>query len=207
MKCPTCLGEGTVKPVIEFDGREAIWEETCGTCKGTGEAPDGSKRDLIQLHPQAPIRSRLVGTYFEYVNDKQLMSIDGKLVLTKLWHDDVRRPPDETWLWARTNEEAIKILRVGGVTEISLDHDLGLEAVDPDEQGAYRRPGHSPNGTGADLARWMCDHQLVPENISVHSWSRDGVEAIVAVFKERGIDVAVAPYQHRYAEGREDSGR
>jgi hypothetical protein len=118
--------------------------------------------------------------------------------VSKLWHDDVRRPPDDSWLWARTNEDAIEILRAGGVTEISLDHDLGLEDVDPDSEGAYRRVGSSPHGTGADLARWMCDHQLVPAKVSVHSWSPAGAEAIAAVFKRSGFDVMVAPYQHRY---------
>lgn len=119
--------------------------------------------------------------------------------MTKLWHDDIRRPPDDSWLWARTNEQAIEILRAGDVTEISLDHDLGLEAADPDAEGAYRRVGSSPNGTGADLASWICAHEVIPAKVSVHSWSRDGADAIVAVFKKSGIDVTIAPYRHRYA--------
>jgi len=93
----------------------------------------------------------------------------------------------------------MEILRSGSVMEISLDHDLGLEDADPDAEGAYRRVGSSPNGTGADLARWMCDHRLVPARVSVHSWSRDGADAIVAVFKASGIDVTLAPYRQRYA--------
>jgi hypothetical protein len=119
--------------------------------------------------------------------------------MTRLWHDDIRRPPDDSWRWARTNAEAMEILRAGGVTEISIDHDLGLEDADPDEDGAYRRVGSSPNGTGVDLARWMCEHGLVPANVSVHSWSREGADAIVAVFKESGIEVTLVPYRHRYA--------
>ena len=27
----------------------------------------------------------------------------------KLWVDDIRRPPDASWAWARTNAEAIEI--------------------------------------------------------------------------------------------------
>ena len=92
----------------------------------------------------------------------------------------------------------MEILRHGDVTEVSLDHDLGLEDADPDAEGAYRRVGSSPDGTGADLARWMCEHGLVPARVAVHSWSRAGTEAIVAVFRERGIDVTLAPYRHRY---------
>jgi len=118
--------------------------------------------------------------------------------MTKLWHDDVRRPPDDSWLWARTNEEAMAILRTGGVTEISLDYDLGLEDVDPDSEGAYRRVGSSPNGTGLDLARWMCDHDSVPAKVSVHSWNAAGAEALVGVFEERGFRATRSPYRHRY---------
>jgi hypothetical protein len=119
--------------------------------------------------------------------------------MSKVWHDDIRRPPDDSWRWARTNDEAMEILRAGRVTEISLDHDLGLQDADPDAEGAYRRVGSSPDGTGADLARWMCEHGFVPARVSVHSWSMEGADAIVAVFKESGIEVTRAPYRPRYA--------
>jgi hypothetical protein len=117
--------------------------------------------------------------------------------MTKLWHDDVRRPPDDSWLWARTNAQAIEILDAGGVTEASLDYDLGLEDVDPDLDDAYRLIGPSPNGTGEDLARWMCDHRLVPPKLSVHSWNPRGAEAIAAVFEQAGFHALVVPYRHR----------
>ena len=42
----------------------------------------------------------------------------------KLFVDDVRNPPDDTWVVCRTFDEAISHLN-NGVTEISLDHDLG----------------------------------------------------------------------------------
>ncbi len=47
----------------------------------------------------------------------------------KLWVDDLREPPDETWAWVRTSEAAIAVLNMPGVsmltTLISLDYDLG----------------------------------------------------------------------------------
>lgn len=53
----------------------------------------------------------------------------------KLWIDDERDPaqwrPGETWVWAKTAMDAMLILDGGLVTEISFDHDLGLE-VDQD---------------------------------------------------------------------------
>lgn len=53
----------------------------------------------------------------------------------KLWLDDERPPPDDTWTWVRTAGEAIMFLAVhnlvtvGGrdhVTHVSFDHDLGV---------------------------------------------------------------------------------
>lgn len=51
----------------------------------------------------------------------------------RLWFDDIRRPPDASWLWARTLEQAQAILSTVLLEEASLDHDLGLHDVDPDE--------------------------------------------------------------------------
>jgi hypothetical protein len=53
--------------------------------------------------------------------------------MTKLFLDDLRDPPDETWLVRRTAPEFIKLLReIGGSGQagwdgivLSLDHDLG----------------------------------------------------------------------------------
>src|SRR5438309_1594271 len=43
----------------------------------------------------------------------------------KLWLDDIRPTPDDTWTWAKTVPEAIDLLKTGEVTYASLDHDLG----------------------------------------------------------------------------------
>lgn len=46
----------------------------------------------------------------------------------KIWLDDVRPPPDDTWTWAKDSESAISLLRysIEPITEVSLDYDLGL---------------------------------------------------------------------------------
>lgn len=59
----------------------------------------------------------------------------------KVWLDD-RRPAPEGWVHVRTPEEAIGLLRGGGVEELSLDHDLGLDV------GARER-------TGYDVLLWL----------------------------------------------------
>lgn len=48
----------------------------------------------------------------------------------KLWIDDIRTPPDESWRWAKTSDEANDILcslNEYWPTLISFDHDLGGE--------------------------------------------------------------------------------
>lgn len=45
----------------------------------------------------------------------------------KIYLDDIRNPPDDTWVVCRTAEEAINLLWVYKVHEISLDHDLGKD--------------------------------------------------------------------------------
>jgi hypothetical protein len=57
----------------------------------------------------------------------------------KIWLDDERPMPPGFDYHARTAREAIELLMAGGVTVISLDHDLG------DEQ----------NGTGYDVACYI----------------------------------------------------
>lgn len=47
--------------------------------------------------------------------------------LMKIWLDDERPFPDESWTWVFTAQQAIDFLKTGEVKEISLDHDLGDE--------------------------------------------------------------------------------
>lgn len=59
----------------------------------------------------------------------------------KLWLDDLRPPPDDTWHWAHNYDEAIAAFqdKDHGITHASLDHDLGdtaiLQYVARDENG------------------------------------------------------------------------
>ena len=52
----------------------------------------------------------------------------------KVWLDDRRAAP-EGWVHARTPEEAIDLLRAGGVEALSLDHDLGLDLGERERTG------------------------------------------------------------------------
>lgn len=62
----------------------------------------------------------------------------------KVWLDDERPMPPEFDIWLRTADSAIRILRVGGITRISLDHDLGEKLTGYDvakfiEEAAYKK--------------------------------------------------------------------
>jgi hypothetical protein len=74
----------------------------------------------------------------------------------KLYLDDERETP-EGWVRVLWPDEAIKLLKTGKVSEISLDHDLG------DDQ----------RGTGYDVILWIEEkviiHGFTPPNIKVHS--------------------------------------
>lgn len=43
----------------------------------------------------------------------------------KLFLDDIRNPPDDSWVVVRTAEECMRILQTEKVELCSLDHDLG----------------------------------------------------------------------------------
>lgn len=42
----------------------------------------------------------------------------------KIWVDDIRDAPDDTWVIARTFDDAIRLLEGSTWTMVSLDHDL-----------------------------------------------------------------------------------
>ena len=43
----------------------------------------------------------------------------------RLWIDDLRDPPDDTWTWAKSSSVACQHVLSDAVAEISFDHDLG----------------------------------------------------------------------------------
>ena len=83
----------------------------------------------------------------------------------KLYLDDVRDLPDESFLLARSYEQAVLFVKENGIPPfISFDHDLG---VDENEKLLP---------TGFDFAKWLVEMDMdniykFPENFSfnVHS--------------------------------------
>lgn len=96
----------------------------------------------------------------------------------KLWLDDERLPPDDTWVWAKTAPDAIEHLKSGVVVEVSLDHDLAAEHYDPamyEGVEAYDalREGFSAL-TGYDVVKWMAENTVWPSVIRVHTMNPAG---------------------------------
>ena len=56
----------------------------------------------------------------------------------KLWVDDIRNAPDETWTVARTINAAINALKMFEFEEISLDHDISHQ-VGMGKKPSYRK--------------------------------------------------------------------
>ncbi len=92
----------------------------------------------------------------------------------RIYLDDQRESP-EGWVRAKTAPEAIALLAAGGVTHLSLDHDLGEE------------PGV---GTGYDVVTWLEEqvalHGFTPPELDVHSsnaGARPKMEAGIAAIQ------------------------
>lgn len=64
----------------------------------------------------------------------------------KLFIDDLRQPPDDSWTVTRSYRETIDYILVHGLpSTVSFDHDLGLEE------------------TGYDIAKWIVEKVLDKE--------------------------------------------
>ena len=101
----------------------------------------------------------------------------------KIWVDDIRTPPDDTWYWTKTSEDAIQELVVskmmfngelggicsyGLITEMSLDHDLGGD------------------DTTRPIVLWCCENDFWPVEVRVHSANpvgREWLESMIERYK------------------------
>lgn len=93
----------------------------------------------------------------------------------KLWLDDVRDPPDASWTWVKTVDQAVELMEAGDVTHASLDHDLGQ-----DESGLELPEGRT-------LVYWMAEHKCWPsEELLVHSANVVGINYMTGMIERYG---------------------
>jgi hypothetical protein len=97
----------------------------------------------------------------------------------KLWLDDFRPPPDETWLWVKTAPDAVKVLKTRKVEQISLDYDVlwapGGSSVDWENKR-----------TGMAVVLFMERKGIWPPEIRIHSKSVGGAARMAEVLERNG---------------------
>lgn len=94
----------------------------------------------------------------------------------KIWVDDIRTPPDDSWDWAKTSQEAIDFLVMltteGNIwipfEKMSLDHDLGGD------------------DTSRRIVLWMCEHDFWPVETVAHSANPVGREWLEGMIERYG---------------------
>jgi len=88
--------------------------------------------------------------------------------IMKIWVDDLRTPPDETWTWCKKSFDAIMLLANAmidnqTVDKMSLDHDLGGD------------------DTTRKIVLWCAYNNWWPVEVTVHSANPVGVEYLEGV--------------------------
>ena len=122
--------------------------------------------------------------------------------MSKLWLDDVRKPPDESWTWCKSVDEALVFVKANACEEWALDHDLG---------GQLAHYGHGPYDFEAPsglafVSRLAteCDwSRRLPSRISIHSTNDEGVYAMIRILyrfsyqNHQDIEIIVRPMRGR----------
>jgi hypothetical protein len=104
----------------------------------------------------------------------------------KIFLDDIRVPSDESWIVIKSYSEFIDFIIIHDfklISEISLDHDLGL--ISETEK------------TGYDVAKWLIDYsidnQLILPLIKVHSANPVGAKNIISLINRYLVSVDQNP--------------
>lgn len=102
----------------------------------------------------------------------------------KLFLDDIRNPPDDSWTVVRSFVQAANTVILAGddeITDMSLDHDLGVLSCDSCTETEIDCLGdsgfficgcncHKEAPSGMDFLKWIHEHQFWPTNKpTVHS--------------------------------------
>lgn len=112
----------------------------------------------------------------------------------KLFVDDIREAPDDSWTVARTVADAKLHLATGEVIFVSLDHDMGA-CVDCTASGAHVGDQRTPDTTyvnwcqhaedGYALVMWMIENRHIPQLVRVHSMNPVGKARMIAALDSR----------------------
>lgn len=117
----------------------------------------------------------------------------------KLWIDDIRNAPDESWTVARSVDSAISFISQFGeeLTEISIDHDISHQVAMGERSSPYPCAE-----TFTAVARYMSAYygSLMPNRpgftrpkVTVHSSNQMGAKNIEYILRDFP-DVTYKPY-------------
>lgn len=107
----------------------------------------------------------------------------------KLYVDDLRSLPDNTWTLARTNTEAIRLLATGYVEEISIDHDICVPYSGELSESVKKRLQIGQE-TFQPVAYYIVamSKEIRPEKIVFHTANVEAGQRMVALLKDAGIE-------------------
>jgi len=105
----------------------------------------------------------------------------------RLWLDDIRPAPPGFDVHVKTAPDAIRLLKSGKVSEVSLDHDLGEGAT----QG-------TDVGTGYDVAVWI-ERQAFDNKLQRLKWNVHSANPVGRMKMERALQNA-----DKFWDGHED---
>lgn len=107
----------------------------------------------------------------------------------KVYVDDLRRLPDNTWTLARTNTEAIRLLATGYVTEISIDHDICTPFMGELSKSVTRRLMIGQE-TFQPVAYYLVamKPEFRPSKITFHTANSAAGQMMVCFLKDAGIE-------------------
>jgi hypothetical protein len=104
--------------------------------------------------------------------------------MKKLFVDDVRDPPDESWIVARKVEQAIRLLATNYFEEISLDHDIENRPSDETFKPIAWFIGE----------RFGNDFMLDDTIITIHSVNPAGAKEMQDILEDYGLYATWKPY-------------
>jgi hypothetical protein len=105
--------------------------------------------------------------------------------MIKIFLDDIRVPLDESWIVIKSYKRFVEFIIIqdfNSISEISLDHDLGLEESEK---------------TGYDIAKWLVEYSM-DNNINlplirVHSANPVGSKNIISLINNYLISLNLKP--------------
>jgi hypothetical protein len=112
----------------------------------------------------------------------------------KLYVDDLRKAPDDSWTVVRTNTEAIRLLATGYVSECSIDHDICVPFSGELSEGVRRRLQIGEE-TFQPVVYYitMMQPEFRPKKITMHTSNQPAGEKMIQLMGHYNIEATYVP--------------